>query len=208
MRYETQDFSARTRYDTVLPEEAYAELRRPKRPVILGQPVYQQPEHSGILKWVVGFALCVIILAGMLVNYSVQRNTQATLKAIPTVVPKESAPIIQPTPVPVKPAVQPPIEQTRLVIAPAPKAQLVPVPVRRATLYRLPSQELGIYKWYELPVQWGGGSVWARYMGTKEHFSQIPRGPIPGDLWNVTEGNASWIFCTPIGYNHPIWIDP
>jgi hypothetical protein len=45
-------------------------------------------------------------------------------------------------------------------------------------------------------------------MGTKEHFSEIPPNPIPGDLWNVTETGASWIYCIPMGYSRPIWIDP
>jgi hypothetical protein len=90
----------------------------------------------------------------------------------------------------------------------APRAVLVPVPVRRAALFRLPGQELGVYQSYQLPVAWGGGSVWARYMGTVEHFSQIPPGPVPGDLWNVIETENSWIFCTPIGYDHAMWIDP
>jgi hypothetical protein len=61
---------------------------------------------------------------------------------------------------------------------------------------------------YDLPESWGGGRVWARYMGTKGRFSEIPPNPVPGDLWNVTETGASWIYCVLIGYNHAAWIDP
>jgi hypothetical protein len=67
------------------------------------------------------------------------------------------------------------------------RAELVPVTVKRATLLRLPTQELGVYKSYDLPAAWGGGSVWARYMGTKGRFSEIPPNAVPGDLWNITE---------------------
>ena len=83
------------------------------------------------------------------------------------------------------------------------RAEPVPVVVKRATLLRLPSQEIGVYKWYDLPSVWGGGSVWARYMGTVGRFSEIPPNPVPGDLWNVTETGAGWIYFTPAGY---VWI--
>jgi hypothetical protein len=55
-------------------------------------------------------------------------------------------------------------------------------PAPRATLVRLPSPELGVYRWYGLPEAWGGGKVKARYLGTKEFFSQIPPNPVPGDI--------------------------
>jgi hypothetical protein len=88
------------------------------------------------------------------------------------------------------------------------RAERVPTSVKRATLLRLPGQEFGVYKWYDLPAEWGGGSVWARYVGTKERFSEIPPNPSLGDLWNVTETGASWIYCIPAGYDHAAWIDP
>ena len=64
-------------FDCELPEDAYAELSRPKRPVILGRPVYQPPERSGIFKWVGGFALCAIILAAVVGHYSEGSKTPA-----------------------------------------------------------------------------------------------------------------------------------
>ena len=42
-------------------------------------------------------------------------------------------------------------------------------------------------------------------MGTVGRFSEIPPNPVPGDLWNVTETGASWVYFTPAGYNHPAW---
>ena len=115
---------------------------------------------------------------------------------------KNSAPIQAPN-------AQPTPAATPIVRAPeVRRAQLVPVTVKRATLLRLPTQELGVYKYYEMPAVWGGGSVWARYMGTVGRFSEIPRNSIPGDMWNVTETGASWVYCVPIGYDHEVWIDP
>ena len=37
------------------------------------------------------------------------------------------------------------------------RALPVPVTVRRAILQRLPAQELGVYKWYPAPLDFGGG---------------------------------------------------
>jgi hypothetical protein len=88
------------------------------------------------------------------------------------------------------------------------RAEPVPVTVRRAALLRLPTQEIGVYKWCDLPSVWGGGRVWARYMGTVGRFPEIPLNPVPGDLWNITETGAGWIYFTPAGYSQPAWIDP
>jgi hypothetical protein len=127
---------------------------------------------------------------------------------------------LTPRPVPARtppPPTQTPVAQSlKSHVVPSPirrepevrRAELVPVPVHRAALRRLPSQELGVYKWYDLPESWGDGRVWARFMGTKGRFSEIPPNPVPGDLWNVTETGASWIYCVPTGYNHAAWIDP
>ena len=137
---------------------------------------------------------------------SAEEKAAAAMKALrgsstaPATVQPNPAPIIQPTPA--QPVSQPPP-----AVAP-PKARLVSVEAKRAILLRLPWQELGVYKWYELPNVWGGGSVLARYLGTVGRFSQIPPNPTPGDLWNVTETGASWIYCFPQGYNHAVWIDP
>jgi hypothetical protein len=177
-------------FDCELPPNARAEFFSPQRPRVLvppespKKPSAGNPRRSfGLWAWL-AFALVCVALANW------KRPTAATTAQSP------STTQVQSTPTPA------------LVSTPAPRAELVPVPVRRGILYRLPWQEIGVYKWYELPAAWGGGSVWARYLGTKEYFSQIPPNPTPGDLWNVIEGNASWIYCQPLNYNHPIWIDP
>jgi hypothetical protein len=131
---------------------------------------------------------------------SAEEKATAAMEAL-----RKSVP--QPTPAPAATPFPAPVQQQAPANATQPAVQ-TPAAAPRAQLVRLPSQELGVYKWYPLPPEWGGGSVLARYLGTVERFSEIPPNPIPGDLWNVTEGNASWVYCTPLNYNHPIWIDP
>jgi hypothetical protein len=204
MRQTQQENLARmvtSNYDCQLPPEAMDELLlRPKRARILAPPPPPPPAPPDRAGWMrrhpraaaaLGLLVGIVALIGFANWLSETPDTghqpkPATLQPAPTAMPAPAGPSE----------------------APAPRAMLVPVPVKRAALWRLPGQELGVYKWYELPLAWGGGPVWARYMGTKEHFSQIPPGPIPGDLWNVTETGNSWIFCTPIGYGHAAWIDP
>jgi hypothetical protein len=219
MPQQHQENSARTLFDTVLPEDARVEFFRPTRERI---PVYPPPPQkppapdSARFWWhpAAGWLLALVaVVAVVAISWpssekrakaqqeSAQASREAEAKARQALKALRSpspAPVVQPAPMPAQPVSRPPVEQTRLVRAPAP----------RATLLRLPAQELGVYKWYGLPAEWMGGSVWARYCGTVEHFSQIPPNPVPGDLWNVIETGASWIYCVPIGYNHPIWIDP
>jgi hypothetical protein len=198
MNQPLQDFSARTRFDTTLPEDARAEFFRPKRPRIFvapsPPPKLARSAANQAIRWLL--VLLFLVVLGMLVSWFAKA---------PTSHPLTTQPQSTPTSITTSPSANLAAPRAQLVSRPT---QLIPTPVRRAILYRLPSQTLGVYKWYPLPAEWGGGTVWARYMGTKEHFSQIPRAPMQGDLWNVTEGNASWIYCTPAGYTHPIWIDP
>ena len=142
---------------------------------------------------------CTIVIGGSIATW---RQGETAERARDKAISQSLA--LQPTPAPAshEPSVLPPrAPEVR-------RAERVPVTVKRATLLRLPGQELGVYKWYELPDVWGGGSVWARYMGTKGRFSEIPPDPVPGDLWNVTETGASWVYCMPAGHDHPVWIDP
>jgi hypothetical protein len=172
-------------FDCELPPNPRADFYRPRRPQILLPP--KPPKKRSWLdsgRSVALFALLIVLALVAVASWSSKSpnyHPPTTTQSTPT-------------PAPASPL--------------APRAQLVYKPVRRATLYRLPCQEVGAYKWYELPSQWGGGSVWGRYLGTKEHFSEIPLGPVPGDMWNVTSPSASWIYCNPAGYPHPIWIDP
>jgi hypothetical protein len=202
MRQTQQDTTARRfsspNFDCEMPADARTELLlRPKRLRILvpptPPPAPPEPKRPGWMRHpraAAAVGLCALLLTVALVAMR-----------IPTV--HHEAPVVQPEPVPT--AAPAPAASWEV---PAPRAMLVPVPVRRATLFRLPGQELGVYKWCQLPPAWGGGTVSARYMGTIERFSQIPPNPVPGDLWNITETGNSWIFCTPIGYDHAAWIDP
>jgi hypothetical protein len=161
-------------------------------------------EHSPpFLAWLAAPVALVALLAALMTVSGwrpVTRGSSETRQAIQTALDRTAAAIPTPS-----------IATLAAPSAPTPevrRALPVPVTVKRATLWRLPEQERGRYQWYELPSAWGGGRVWARYCGTVEHFRQIPPNPVLGDLWNVTETNASWIYCVPTGYNHAVWIDP
>jgi hypothetical protein len=93
MKQSTPDFTAGriqpSQYDTVLPPDARAEFFIPKRSVILGRTSSQREYQFGIFKWVGGFALCAIILAGVIAHHSQSLKTPAT--------PQHAAPVVQPT---------------------------------------------------------------------------------------------------------------
>jgi hypothetical protein len=73
----------------------------------------------------------------------------------------------------------------------------------------LPYQQLNVFKFYTIPKEvMGQDYVWARFRGTKQLFSQIPKNPEMGDMWNVTETHATWVYTYPLGAQHAMWIDP
>jgi hypothetical protein len=184
----------RAGFESVLPPDVFDELVAPRRPRILGRPVKGPHGRRAIVLAV----LVLVVLAAIVVFALIRHQASPVAPAV------QPAAAQQPTP-----AVQSAAARAWLAAAPmVRRAELVPVTVKRATLMRLPSQELGVLKWYPLPDVWGGGSVLARYCGTVERFSEIPPDPAPGDLWNVTETGAGWIYCTPAGWNHNAWIDP
>lgn len=179
-------------FDCTLPEDAIDELLRPRRPRILLPPA--PPKKPSWLDSVRSWAkparpgLCALVVLMAL------SSTLGWLAHKPTTL-VPAPPILQarPTATPV-PAIGQPLPPLR-----APRAQLV----------RLPSPELGVYHWYELPEAWGGGRVFARYMGVKDSFSQIPANAKPGDMWAIREAPLhTWVLCTPPGYTHAMWIDP
>jgi hypothetical protein len=89
MRQSTQDYSARrfspSQFDCELPPDARQEMFKPKRPVILGRPVYQPPDRSGLFKWVIGFGFVAIILAGTIANHLNQQKPVTTKQSTPVV---------------------------------------------------------------------------------------------------------------------------
>jgi hypothetical protein len=112
-------------------------MLKPKRPAILRRPVYQPPARSGVLKWAGAFALCVIILAGVVGHYSQSLKTPAT--------PQHSAPVVQPTPALEKPASQPLAKPQPILEPPVPPPPAVSAPRARLVLYK----------------RWAGNGVWA-----------------------------------------------
>ncbi len=194
-------------FDCPLPDGVCRELigkRRPQPPVkTLQRPQSAWRSVLHLLAWLAAPVALVALLAAFMTASGWRPTTRGSLKAqrIAQAALDRTA-VAMSTPSIATPAA--PVVLTPEVR----RAQPVPVTVKRATLLRLPTQELGIYKWYAMPAVWGGGSVWARYCGTVGRFSEIPPNPVPGDMWNVTETNAGWIYCTPVGYDHAAWIDP
>ena len=174
-------------FDCQLPDGAREELLAPKRARMLGRPVQGRMPRRW-LKSLLSFVAIIMtlvaafaLLVGIITLCGFGTHSQAPGR---DVLPGRA---FHPMPTPAStPLVQPPVVQT-----PAPRvpeepevrrAELVPVTVHRAALWRLANQELGVYQWYPLPEVWGGGSVWARYCGTVEHFSHIPPNRSRGDL--------------------------
>jgi hypothetical protein len=117
MRESTQDYSARRiQFDCELPENARSELLRPKHPAILGWPVYQ-PACAGIFKWVGGFAICAILLAGVIGHYSQSLKPPATPQPDPVL--QHSRQILEQSVQPTQPIGPPPPAVS------APRARLV-----------------------------------------------------------------------------------
>jgi hypothetical protein len=182
-------------FECELPKEAWREfghskeVRTPAR-----QPAPPRPSPRIISFWGLVFIVALSAGLGWLAHKLERQPNDAPPLVQPTSATISSASVVHPAPSP---------------STSAPRAQLVtPLQVRRASLVRLPGQVLGVYQWCKLPEVWGGTSVQVRYMGTVEHFSQIPPNPTPGDTWNIAETGNTWIYCTPLGYAHPIWVDP
>jgi hypothetical protein len=181
-------------YDCELPEDARRELGKPKRAAILRRPPVI--EHSGIWKWVVGFAICVVILAGAIGHYTQQQ------KHAPAAAPVQPAParVVTPPPVGIAPT-------------PAPRAQLVrlPLPPPRAQLVRLPApddaeiapQNIGRTHTMAMPY---GTVVSATLRGFLGNENQLPRAGHIGDMYVVEQ--TPWIWIQVPGTTAPTWVDP
>jgi hypothetical protein len=58
------------------------------------------------------------------------------------------------------------------------------------------------------PVYIGDRLISARFLGTKDTFSQLPISS-QNDMWRVREGNNSlWVWTLPKGFSHEAWVDP
>jgi hypothetical protein len=93
-----------------------------------------------------------------------------------------------------------------LPLAPTPRAALVENPAPRAQPVPL---ALGQTGFGHLP---DGRWIKVSNKGLVESFGDLPKNPALGDEYQVTEGGAregvSWLWYTPLGWNHPAWIDP
>jgi hypothetical protein len=143
--------------------------------------------------WIGGSVLVLIVLVGVIVCY-------ARASIVSELVPL--GPMVEP-------ALPPPEELIPVVAAPhAVAVQPSRFPSQRINPTREGQGWTSGFQWYALPEGVGGGLVKARFKGTVKHFSQIPPHAQEGDMWNVLETGNAWVYCTPAGFSHPIWIDP
>ncbi len=178
----------------------------PPPPVTPVKPAPPARDWRSTALAVLGVALVAVVIVSQLAHQSSQQAAAPIAAASP------APPLRVSVPSAPWPAPPPAVEVRRALPVPVPRAELVPITVRRAALMRLPSQELGVYQYYHLPVEWGGGSVLARFMGTVANFSDIPKDPTPGDMWNVLEGGST----VSLGFTGqpqqgtviPVFIDP
>src|SRR5215510_13009087 len=134
-------------YECELPPEVRTELNRPKRRRILGRPKPAALNPGAKLPLYLVLLGCTIVIGGSIATW---RQGETAERARDKAISQSLA--LQPTPAPAshEPSVLPPrAPEVR-------RAERVPVTVERATLLRLPAQELGVYKWYGLPDVWGG----------------------------------------------------
>jgi len=137
-------------YECELPPHVRTEFGRfPRRPRILGRSGGCRTTLNPEAKWPLYLVLlgCTIVIGGSIATW---RQGETAERARDKAISQSLA--LQPTPAPAshEPSVLPPrAPEVR-------RAERVPVTVERATLLRLPAQELGVYKWYGLPDVWGG----------------------------------------------------
>jgi hypothetical protein len=159
MRCETQDYSARRSYDTVLPEEARSELLQPRRPKILTRPPFppQKPSWLDSVRYwwhpSIGWLLALVFLVTVVYAVSrpspadraraLQQSTQAGLEAEAKAAEALKA-LRSPSPAPATVQPTPDATPSGVVPLPAPRARLVrlPAPPPRAQLVRLPQSRV------------------------------------------------------------------
>jgi hypothetical protein len=212
MRYQTQDISARTRFDTVLPEGARAEFFRPTRERIPIPSPAKTPNPWTPTMLMGGFLIfCLVILY----NNRPQNHpsSAATTEVIAPVKEKlDVGPAPTPIPVPVVQATPVPLVATAPVprITPVQRASLVrlPVPVPRAQLVRVPWVQLSeahVDETHPLTMPYGT-KIYATLRGFLASIDQLPRIGQPGDMYVV--GTTPWIWTTVPGTFAPTWVDP
>ena len=81
------------------------------------------------------------------------------------------------------------------------RAEPVPITVRRAELLSVPIGTTA-------PIILEGQVIVVTYRGSVPTFDQLPRDPALGDMWHVSESLHDWVFCLPVGFTAPSWLDP
>jgi hypothetical protein len=211
MRNQTQDNTARTRFDTVLPEEARREFFPLKRTPVPPPPVKTPNPWIPTLLMGAFTILCLVILcsfrpqshpapvvapaAAPVVQPTPKEPEAIRVNPIPT-----PAPVVQPTPVPLPPAVIAPVYRARLV--------RLPVPVPRAELVRTPWVQLSeahVDETHPLTMPYGS-KVYATLRGFLDSIDQLPRIGQTGDMYVVR--TTPWIWTTVPATFAPTWVDP
>lgn len=126
----------RSGFESALPPEALEEMLRRR--------VAKAPRQQYIPPWLQSILTLVGMISAPMLLVAVGAALRVALTPRPVPAPQAQTLVAQsleshvvPSPIRREPEVR--------------RAELVPVPVYRAALWRLPSQELGVYKWYDLP---------------------------------------------------------
>ena len=96
------------------------------------------------------------------------------------------------------------VSDTATKTNPAPEPE-----VRRAELVPMVKRALPVVGAHYPASLPDGQRIQTVWRGKVARFSDLPARPNIGDQFAVTEGPGhSWIWATPLGWNHPTWIDP
>ena len=187
-------------FDTLLPDDVWAEFKRPKRPRTPGR---LEPPGGNIL-WLAGaivFGAIILAFAIGLVGWHEARQLMADLSAVPSMPVKQPAATAEPTATPT----QTPGPGPGLAAAPyAPRAELLRLPPPRAQLIRLPQWRIGEERPVMMPY---GLEVTARLKGKLPTTDMLPMsGNAIGDVWVI--GNLEWVWVAAPGTGSANWIDP
>ena len=199
-------------FDTLLPDDVWAEFKRPKRPRTPGR---LEPPGGNIL-WLAGaivFGAIILAFAIGLVGWHEARQLMGDLSAVPSMPVKQPAATAEPTATPtqtgvatLRPGLGPtPGPRPGLAVAPyAPRAELVKLPPPRAQLIRLPEWRIGEERPVMMPY---GLEIVARFRGKLQSTSMLPiSGNAIGDTWVV--GDSAWVWVAAPGTGSANWIDP
>ena len=191
-------------FDTELPGEARAELIRPRRSRILGDPKRAALEGPAVKSrlYLVTIVTALLIGAAATTLWH-QWNTERAKSTGTTSQPVASQPAPGPTVSPWREYIAQHPEQFPYANG-APRATLVKLPPPRAQLIRLPEWRVGEERQLLMPY---GLKVLGRLKGCLAAEWMLPQeGNVIGETWIV--GETPWVWVCPVGGSVPTWIDP